>query len=265
MDRNIAFGTTGLFVATVLLDSVHVSLAAEPQEKTEVVGVGKAAGIGALLGVALGRDPIVGSIQGARRGGRAHRQHRRAGAGEERKEEGPANPGAASKNSRPLSKSSLQPRIAAGGLIANTVVQEQERKEKKKAQQTQVQETRQQEQQAAEVAQKANQDLERQVEEAIGKDNYEGYKALRACQHKRASALAQVGAVSENEDHRITSIWLDAMVAVDQRDSKKANQYFEEIAEKDPDIDTVQQASIETDKVVLDMRTERRELGVSCR
>ena len=222
MNRKITFEMTSLFVATVLLGSVHVSLAAGPQEKTEVVGVGKAAGIGALLGVALGRDPIVGSIQGAALG-------------------------------------------AAGGLIANTVVQEQERKEKKKAQQTQVQETRQQEQQAAEVAQEANQDLERQVEEAIGKDNYEGYKALRSCQHKRASALAQVGAVSENEDHRITSIWLEAMIAVDQRDSKKTNQYFEEIAEKDPDIDTVQQASIETDKVVLEMRTERRELGISCR
>ena len=214
---------TKAFLGVLLLVGSGIAVTAEPQEeKREMIGVGKAAGIGALLGVALGRDPIVGAIQGAALG-------------------------------------------AAGGLIANVVVQEQDKKEKKKAQQANVQETGQQQQQQAEAAQQANADLERQVEEAIGKDNYEGYKALRGCQHARAAALAKVGATSENEDYRITSIWLDAMIAVDQRDTKKTNQYFEEIVQKDPDIDTVQQASIETDKVVLDMRAERRELGISCR
>jgi gas vesicle protein len=217
---------TKAFLGVLLIVVSAIAVAVEPQEeKREVVGVGKAAGIGALLGLALGRDPIVGTIQGAALG-------------------------------------------AAGGLIANTVVQEQDRKERKKEQQKQAEEARrqqQQQQQQAQAAQQAGQDLERQVEEAIGKDNYEGYKALRACQHKRAAALAKVGATSENEDYRITSIWLDAMIAVDQRDSEKTDEYLAEIVEKDPDIDTVQQASIESDKVVLEMRNERRELGISCR
>ena len=63
----------------------------------------------------------------------------------------------------------------------------------------------------------------------------------------------------------ITSTWLEAMIAVDQRDDAGANQFFERIVRDDPDIDTVQQASLETDKVILDMRRERRDLGLSCR
>ena len=35
-----------------------------------------------------------------------------------------------------------------------------------------------------------------------------------------------------------------------------------ELVERDPDIDTAQQASIATDSAVLDMRSERRELGI---
>ena len=219
---SIVAGCSKRTVLAILLAVAAPSANAEPQEeKREVVGVGQAAGIGALLGFALGGNPIVGSIQGAALG-------------------------------------------AAGGLIANTVVQEQDRKERRQTQQSQADEAQRQQQQT-QAAQQAGEDLERQVEEAIGKDNYEGYKALRACQHARAAALAKVGATSENEDYRITSIWLDAMIAVDQRDSEKTDAYLTEIVEKDPDIDSVQQASIATDKVVLDMRTERRDLGISCR
>ena len=55
------------------------------------------------------------------------------------------------------------------------------------------------------------------------------------------------------------------MIAVDRRDSEAAQELFEAVAAADSDIDTVQQASLETDRVVLDLRRERRESGLdSC-
>ena len=65
--------------------------------------------------------------------------------------------------------------------------------------------------------------------QAIGSDNWEGYKALRGCQHDRAYALAQVATTSQNMNHRLASLWLDAMTAVDQRNTTKANSTFESL------------------------------------
>jgi len=148
---------------------------------------------------------------------------------------------------------------AAGGMIANEVIKQ---KEKKEAPQPQPQP------QSAPVEQpkvKTQQEIDTEIEEAIGRDNYEGYKALRACEYDRAYGLAKVGALSKNDDYRLVSLWLEAMTAVDERDSKRAEPIFGHLVEKDPDIDTEQQASLETDKAVLDLRAERRELGMpSC-
>ncbi len=101
---------------------------------------------------------------------------------------------------------------------------------------------------------------------AIGKDNWEGYKALRACNHERAYALAGAGGTSSNKNHRLASIWLEASTAVDRKEPKRAQAAFKRIVQQDPDIDSVQQAGIECDKIVLGMRQERRELGLGpCR
>lgn len=99
---------------------------------------------------------------------------------------------------------------------------------------------------------------------AIGGDNFNGLLALIDCERDRASALAKVGATSKNETHRVASLWLEAIVAVDRRDTKTAQTYFEQIIEIDPDFDTVQQASLETDVVVLEVRAERRNQSISC-
>ena len=55
------------------------------------------------------------------------------------------------------------------------------------------------------------------------------------------------------------------MIAVDKRDSGAAEDFFGRIVEEDADIDTVQQASLETNRVILDMRKERRSLDITCR
>jgi hypothetical protein len=109
----------------------------------------------------------------------------------------------------------------------------------------------------------ATQAEEAEIVAAIGGDNYESYKALRGCQHKRAGALAQAGAASDNTEHQLASVWLEALIALDQQDAAAAEAKYQELVERDPDIDTVQQASIEADRVLLDMRRERGELGPS--
>lgn len=110
------------------------------------------------------------------------------------------------------------------------------------------------------------QETEVAIIKAIGTDNWEGYKALRACNHKRAYALAGAGATAANVDHQRASVWLEAMTAVDQKDKKKAEGFYKDLVTSDPDIDTVQQASLVTDQAVLDMRAERQEIGIgSCR
>ncbi len=100
----------------------------------------------------------------------------------------------------------------------------------------------------------------------IGQDNYEAYKAVRECQYKRAYALVQVGAVSENPDHQLAALWLEAVIAGDQGDSARAKTVYPRIVDHDRDIDSAQQASLETDRFMLDVREERRALGMpSCR
>lgn len=100
----------------------------------------------------------------------------------------------------------------------------------------------------------------------IGQDNYEAYKAVRECQYKRAYALVQVGAVSENPDHQLAALWLEAVIAGDQGDSARAKTVYPRIVDHDRDIDSAQQASLEADRFMLEMREERRALGIpSCR
>jgi len=132
-------------------------------------------------------------------------------------------------------------------------------------------EKRQLEQQMALVeakeAQALSQDddaIEAEWIEAIGEDNWNGLIALADCQHQRAHLLAQAGATVENEEHRLASLWLEAMIVVDQKRSDEAAVYFDQLAARDPEIDTAQQASIEIDKAILDIRELRRDDGISC-
>lgn len=74
--------------------------------------------------------------------------------------------------------------------------------------------------------------------------------------------MAKVGAVSQDRYHKLGSVWLEAMTAVDQKDQEKSQMSFQNIVERDPEIDTIQQASLAADQAVLDMRAERGELGI---
>ena len=101
---------------------------------------------------------------------------------------------------------------------------------------------------------------EEDLDMAFGKDNVQSYYALRSCEHKRAYLLAEAGETSQDANHRITAMWMQAIIAVDNRDRERANKEFERLIIFDPDIDTKEQARMETDRIVLELRKERREL-----
>lgn len=165
---------------------------------------------------------------------------------------------------------------AAGGAVAGSVADDKDSKaaaqqqqaaaERQKAE-AEAQERGQAEAQAQAAAEQAQTEAQAEAEIVglMGEDNYESYKALRACQHDRAVALANAGATSSDPEHQLTSLWLQALIATDRRDPETAEQYLPQLVEQDGDIDTVQQASLSVDQLVLDLRQERRDLDMpSC-
>ncbi|MGB5727997.1 MAG: hypothetical protein WBM52_12400 [Thiogranum sp.] len=160
---------------------------------------------------------------------------------------------------------------AAGGAATGAYSDSKDReraaiREKQRAEQAQRRaEAAAAKQQAAAPA-SATETADAELVALIGQDNYEAYKAVRECQYKRAYALVQVGAVSDNPDHQLAALWLEAVIAGDQGDSARAKTVYPRIVDHDRDIDSAQQASLEADRFMLEMREERRALGIpSCR
>ena len=142
---------------------------------------------------------------------------------------------------------------ALGGAVSGSMKKKQDEK-------------RAQQQQAA-IAQQVADDQKRQEQalvSAIGEDNYRGLIALVDCQHERAEALAKAGAASSNPDHKLSSLWLKAIIANDLKQKDRTAELYQQLVSADKDIDTEQQAGIETDKVLMDIRQERRAKGISC-
>ncbi len=141
--------------------------------------------------------------------------------------------------------------------------QEQLQQEQRRIQSQQAQ-LQQQQAAAAQQGADAQPNKDQALIRAVGEDNYRGLLALIDCEHKRAEALAGVGAASEKPDHQLASLWLKALIANDLRQNERTTELYPQIVAADRDIDTTQQASLETDKVLMDVRQERREKGIVC-
>ena len=143
---------------------------------------------------------------------------------------------------------------AAGGAISDS-------NKKKKANKAELEELREKE------AERQAYDLPQTEEEwiaAIGEDNTNALDTLVDCQHDRATLLAKSGATSENPDFALAGYWIEALVAVDQKDQKTADELFTQLIALDDDVDTVQQASLVADRAILEVRETRRVEGISC-
>lgn len=161
--------------------------------------------------------------------------------------------------------------VAAGVVVGagvGAVSGSMKKKEaEKRAQQQRAQEQKQLQQQTA-TAQKAASDQQAQEQaliRAVGEDNYRGLLALVDCEHQRAEALANAGAASSNSNHQLASLWLKALIANDLKQQDRTAVLYPQLVSADADIDTEQQASLETDKVLMDVRQERRARGIACK
>jgi hypothetical protein len=103
----------------------------------------------------------------------------------------------------------------------------------------------------------AQEELDQLVQE-FGEDNLRGYVELMTCNYEKSIALFKVGEVSNNSDHRLAGLWLQAVAEKDRRNLEAVADLYPIIIERDPDIDDEQQASIAIDQYVLVLREDRR-------
>ena len=83
---------------------------------------------------------------------------------------------------------------------------------------------------------------EAELKRLYGEENVEGLKALIDGKHKRALALANVGETSELEDHRISAIYLKAMIATDQNNLEQQEIELKRMVELDSEISNTDEA-----------------------
>ena len=100
---------------------------------------------------------------------------------------------------------------------------------------------------------------------AFGVDNVNGLFALRDCQHDNATLYAMAGANSDMLSHRLAAIWLEAMIAQDKGDSAAAKRAYQQIAVQDQTVVNVEQAQAETIDALVDVRADRKNMGVTCK
>jgi uncharacterized membrane protein len=100
---------------------------------------------------------------------------------------------------------------------------------------------------------------------AFGSDNVDGLFALRDCQHEKAYLHAMAGANSDMLSHRLASSWLEAMIALDQKDSKTAHRAYQQVVAQDDSVANIEQAKSETTDALVDLRADRKNLGIACK
>jgi hypothetical protein len=124
------------------------------------------------------------------------------------------------------------------------------------------------EQQRSQQAQTASPGGEPVTEEEwiayIGVDNWNALTALVDCQHQRSLLLAQAAATIDDPEFRLGSRWIEVLVAVDLKDQAVAAELYPVLVSLDPEINTIQQAAIEADKAILEIRDIRLQEGVAC-
>jgi hypothetical protein len=99
---------------------------------------------------------------------------------------------------------------------------------------------------------------------AFGKDNVDGLFELRDCKRDRAYMHALAGANSDMLSHRLASVWLEALIAVDAKDSKSAERAYQRLIAQDETVVNIQQAQAETMDLLVEIRAARQNQNIVC-
>lgn len=90
-----------------------------------------------------------------------------------------------------------------------------------------------------------------------GNENVDALKSLIEEDYERAMALANAGELSENANHRLSAMYIKAMIAVDRNDHSEAEKAYDKLITFDPGIADKGQAAEETKLLVEELNNLR--------
>ena len=86
---------------------------------------------------------------------------------------------------------------------------------------------------------------EENLRKEYGNENVNAVIALIEFDYKRAKALASAGETSKDANHRLSAMYIQALIAVDMNDEVSAKNAFEKLVDSDPEIDDQEMAAVE--------------------
>jgi hypothetical protein len=104
--------------------------------------------------------------------------------------------------------------------------------------------------------------LRQELMERIGKENTDAIAALVHCQHDQALVHTRRAASQDDPNYRLASLWIDAAIALDRRDTKTARGLYPTIVAQDERTQTVEEAEARALDLVTKLEDTRAEFGL---
>jgi len=82
--------------------------------------------------------------------------------------------------------------------------------------------------------------LEAQFRVEYGDENVDSLIALIDGNHERAMALAGVGETAKDANHRMSAVWMKAIILADQGNTEELNKEYERLIVLDPEVESVE-------------------------
>ena len=93
----------------------------------------------------------------------------------------------------------------------------------------------------------------------IGDDSFEGLVALAECRHDVALSQAAKAAQSDNQDFALAGLWLETITYTDSRREAEARALYPTLIERDPEINSADQAELAVRNFIQELGSARTE------
>lgn len=95
----------------------------------------------------------------------------------------------------------------------------------------------------------------------IGVDNTEAIAALVDCRHDEAQQRVDVAARAGDPDHELAALWIEAVIALDRRDTAAARALYPDLVERDEDATDIAAAEATALDLLSKLEDTRAEFG----
>ena len=102
----------------------------------------------------------------------------------------------------------------------------------------------------------------RKLRKTLGEDAFNGLKALVECKYDVAQAYGRTAAQSDNDDHALAGLWVQAIAYADSRDEGKARALFPDIVNQDDTVSSPDQAEAKMRESLQKLMDIRQENGL---